>query len=153
VNGHGKTDRLAAQALPLPSLLPAPLGQELYNHNEEGITTNLDTGAPKRFDSDSSNPIGDCLYSLCGRPHLLVRMQRLIREHFNVSIPRRELLSTSALREMASSVHTATTVSTIYWQNKMALDSISRGGKDLDLTARVKSDGVTVVMTGATLYL
>lgn len=153
VNAHGKTDRLAVQALPLTSLS--------QHHEDKSHITMMENALLKIWTevlpSDLTQAVAirpeTDFFSLGGGSYLLVHVQRLIRERFNVSIPVRELFSTSTLREMASSVDAATAVSAIDWQNETALEGISISGTDLDLTTRVKADCITVVMTGATGYL
>ncbi|KAF2819225.1 hypothetical protein CC86DRAFT_148859 [Ophiobolus disseminans] len=153
VNAHGKTDRLAAQALPLPSLSRHNEGESEATKTEstlleiwkEVLPIDLTLAIAIRPETD--------FFSLGGGSYLLVRVQRLIRDRFHVSIPVRELFGTSTLREMSSSVDAATAISAIDWQIETALDGISRDATDLELAAPVKTAGMTVVLTGATGYL
>jgi hybrid polyketide synthase/nonribosomal peptide synthetase ACE1 len=153
VNAHGKTDRLAAQALPLPSLSGHHEDENDATKTEKALLEIWTEVLPGDLTQAISIRPETDFFSLGGGSYLLVRVQRLIRDRFCVSIPVRELFGTSTLREMASSVDAATAISAIDWQTETALDGISGDGTDLNVTAPVKTSGMTVVLTGATGYL
>ena len=153
MNAHGKTDRLAAQALPIPSVSRrqdnespvTPTEKAMLEIWTEVLPSDLTQAVAVRPETD--------FFSLGGGSYLLVRVQRLILDRFGVSIPVRELFGTSTLREMASCVDAATAISAIDWQAETALNGISGGDIDASVTAPVKTADMTVVLTGATGYL
>jgi hybrid polyketide synthase/nonribosomal peptide synthetase ACE1 len=153
MNGHGKTDRLAAQTLPIPSVSHRQDNESPGTQTEKALLDiwievlpgDLTQAVAVRPETD--------FFSLGGGSYLLVRVQRLILDRFGVSIPVRELFGTSTLREMASCVDTATAISAIDWQAETALDGISGDDVDASATAPIKTADMTVVLTGATGYL
>lgn len=154
VNAHGKTDRLAAQSLPLPAFELSHEGEGHATETEKALLRIWAQVLPSDLtEAVSIRPDTD-FFSLGGGSYLLVRVQRLIRERFDVPIPVRELFGTSTLRAMASSVDAATAVSAIDWEIETALDGISEDvAAHLTLANPVKTSGMTVVLTGATGYL
>jgi hybrid polyketide synthase/nonribosomal peptide synthetase ACE1 len=153
VNAHGKTVRLAAQALPLSSLARSDQSESHITGTEKVLLDIWTQVLPIDLTvAVSIRPEAD-FFSLGDGSYLLVQVQRLIRQHFHVSIPVRELFGVGNLREMASSVDAATMASAIDWQIETALDGISSNETSSRLTTLVKTSGMTVVLTGATGYL
>ena len=153
MNAHGKTDRLAAQALPIPAVSGHQEDESPVTQTEKAMLAIWTEVLPSELTQAVAVRPETDFFSLGGGSYLLVRVQRLILDRFGVSIPLRELFGASTMREMASSVDAATAVSAIDWQAETALDDISGDENDASVTAPVKTADMTVVLTGATGYL
>lgn len=156
-NIHGKKDRRAIVALPLP-----------HNANASGTAS---TGVPEALSAvearlaeawcevlppdfaevSAINSRTD-FFAVGGNSLLLVKLQAQIRAAFNVSLPLIQLLDTSILSAMATLVESARVVDTIDWEQETALDAGLFGIASRPPVSSVKTTNKTVVLTGATGY-
>ncbi|KAL6706945.1 hypothetical protein ACN47E_004895 [Coniothyrium glycines] len=153
MNAHGKTDRLAAHKLPIPAPAHSGEGEGEISETENKLIQIWTQVLPGDLTEAVVIRPGTDFFSLGGGSYLLVHVQRLIRDQFEVSIPVRELFSASSLKDMAASVDAATAVSVINWEIETALGDISAGEAEVNLVNSTKSSGITVLLTGATGYL
>ncbi|KAH6628919.1 hypothetical protein F5144DRAFT_655621 [Chaetomium tenue] len=156
-NPHGKKDRRAIVALPLPQTMNSPAT------NGTGIPTALSPVEarlaeawfeilPPDFTQLSAITGQTDFFAVGGNSLLLVKLQARIRAAFNVSLPLIQLLDVSVLSTMATLVEASRVVDTVDWEQETALDA-----ELLDIASRppvssVKTADKTIVLTGATGY-
>ncbi|KAK7921531.1 Beta-ketoacyl synthase [Apiospora marii] len=153
VNSHGKADRRAAQKLPIARLTHSQGGESHHTETEASLRDIWSQVLPSDLTQAVTIQPETDFFSLGGGSYLLVRVQRMIRERFHVSVPVRELFSTSSLRDMAALVDTAAAVAAIDWHVETALGDIARGATTRVAEAPDRRLGMKVVLTGATGYL
>ncbi|KAH6844804.1 hypothetical protein B0I37DRAFT_446777 [Chaetomium sp. MPI-CAGE-AT-0009] len=156
-NLHGKKDRRAIVALPLPqnmnSSTTAGTGvPEALSPVEARLAEAWFEVLPPDFTQLSAINGQTDFFAVGGNSLLLVKLQARIRAAFNVSLPLIQLLDVSVLSTMATLVESSRVVDTIDWEQETALDP-----ELLDIASRppvssVKTAGKTVVLTGATGY-
>jgi hybrid polyketide synthase/nonribosomal peptide synthetase ACE1 len=154
---HSKIDRRAVANLQLPQRAESPISSKLtptesrLKHVWEDVLTEdvinlFDIGPDTDF------------FSVGGNSLLLVVLQSLIRQSFNVALPLLTLLDASSLGRVASKIEQATVIKQIDWiqETEVAL-------KHLPPKARLSHSGATssqekttkgvILLTGATGYL
>ncbi|TVY17879.1 Hybrid PKS-NRPS synthetase prlS [Lachnellula arida] len=155
VNNHGKLDRLALQTLPIPTTDRTTDVAHLNDmeHQLSLVWQRVLGKQANRFyaiDKDSD------FFHVGGNSALLVRLQSLIRNTFDVVLPLVELFGTSTLGEMASKISSSVHVSSIDWIQETSLDFSANEGplfspeKGANLQAR---QGRVVLLTGSTGFL
>lgn len=157
LNTHSKVDRIAVKNLPLPKASQAEDSNvELTNIElqlklawERTVSRDITTF---RTINSSTN-----FFHIGGNSLLLVKLQSMIRDTFNVALPLVSLFDNSTLSEMACMIRDSASVSTLDWEEET---SVYRGALEndavissVDRSSHPKAAGRTVVLTGATGYL
>ena len=157
LNIHSKVDRIAVRNLPLPK------ASQSAESNAELTETELQlkhlwekTVSRDIFSFHSVDPSTN-FFHVGGNSMLLVKLQSMIRETFNVALPLLNLFDVSTLGEMASKIQNSVSVSTLDWEketsvSKSALEN-DANISSVDISSHPKAAGRTVVLTGATGYL
>ncbi|KAK3290153.1 uncharacterized protein B0H64DRAFT_453112 [Chaetomium fimeti] len=156
-NLHGKKDRRAIVALPLPqnanSSAAAGTGAlEALSPVEARLAEAWFEVLPPDFTQLSAINGQTDFFAVGGNSLLLVKLQARIRAAFNVSLPLIQLLDVSILSEMATLVESSRVVDTINWEQETAVDAELLGIASRPPASSVKTTGKTVVFTGATGY-
>lgn len=151
---HGKADRLAVQALPLPSRDEEGDGDEQSLSETERALKDIWVGVlPEECTRAVPIRPETEFFSLGGGSYLLVLIQGLIRERFQVSLPVMKLFDASSLRGMASKIDATASVAIIDWEAETALEEDLEIGTGTEDRQGSSGEGLTVVLTGATGYL
>ncbi|KAL4910013.1 hypothetical protein BDW74DRAFT_186292 [Aspergillus multicolor] len=151
LNSHGKLDRPAIAARPLPTV--NGLGQADSDDLSETELTLRELWAgclPEDVIKSTSISTSSDFFHLGGNSYLLVRLQRLIRDRFNVSVPVMALYDASTLAAMALKIRSSESLTVIDWD---AETSVPESLAAVEPTAPRKTTNLTIVLTGATGYL
>lgn len=161
VNAHGKTDRAAVKALPLPQANRGRTGEALSETErklievwKEVIGDDEATGAVEVSDQASFFEFG-------GNSLLLVKLQILISMRFHAKLSLVDLLGAASLGAMAARIDTAPPADFIDWAAETKLDDdllplvdATTAGSSIPAVQEEKKAGrKTVVVTGATGFL
>jgi hybrid polyketide synthase/nonribosomal peptide synthetase ACE1 len=159
LTGHGKVDRQAISALPLDEELGSKPKEQWNDEDLPEVQSRLRNLWVELLPNGKSQkkaigPESDFFYS-GGNSGLLVRLQRAIREHFDVIIPLAELFEASTLRQMGVYVENHTTHSHIDWDIETSFDRdtiAQEASRLLELVSpsNSKSEGKVIMLTGAT---
>ncbi|RDW90313.1 uncharacterized protein DSM5745_02088 [Aspergillus mulundensis] len=151
LNSHGKLDRRAIAAQPLPTVdgLDQANGDDL---SETELTLReLWAGClPEDVVKSASISTSSDFFHLGGNSYLLVRLQRLIRDRFNVSVPVMALYDASTLAAMALKIRSSESLAVIDWDAETSVPETLAVGEP---STHRKTTNLTVVLTGATGYL
>lgn len=157
LNSHSKTNRLAINALPLPSASRTSGGDVVLSETEQALKkvwqgiVSKDIAATVTIDRDTD------FFHVGGNSLLLVKLQALIRENFNAVLPMVELFEASTLGSMASKIENASAVVAIDWEAETAVQADLIASKAIDGRQSVISprtdSGLVVLLTGATGFL
>ncbi len=156
LNSHSKTNRLAINALPLPSVSRASGGEIILSETEEALKKVWQGVVSKDIASTVSIDRDTDFFHVGGNSLLLVKVQALIRETFNAVLPMVELFEASTLGSMASKIENASAVVAIDWDAETAVQADLIASKAFDSKQRFspRSDsGLVVLLTGATGFL
>ncbi|KAI9738829.1 MAG: putative Hybrid PKS-NRPS biosynthetic cluster [Cirrosporium novae-zelandiae] len=156
LNNHFKTDRPAINALPLPDT-PAKTedgakltGAELQLEQVWEKVISKDIINRYTFDANTD------FFHVGGNSLLLVRLQALIRERFDVNLPLMDLFEASTLGGMSTKVQHAALGSAIDWKKETSISDVALPHTSF-LEAQAHRPGVdkskSVLLTGATGYL
>lgn len=157
LNSHSKTNRLAINALPLPSASRTGGGDVVLSETEQALkkvwqgVVSKDIAATITIDQDTD------FFHVGGNSLLLVKLQALIRKNFNVVLPMVELFEASTLGSMATKIENASAVVAIDWEAETAVQADliatkAANGKQSVPSPRVDA-GLVVLLTGATGFL
>ncbi|KAF2819712.1 hypothetical protein CC86DRAFT_429870 [Ophiobolus disseminans] len=158
LNSHGKLDRRAVEALPLPQ----GAGEDDGPMNETELALrDVWTGClPESIVKATCITSLSDFFHLGGNSYLLVHLQRLIRQRFNVHVPVMSLYDASSLASMARRINSGESVVAIDWQAETSVTKAllaKQAGVNFSdaqpLLPSRKTSGLTVVMTGATGYM
>lgn len=161
LNSHSKTNRLAINALPLPSASRASGGDAILSETEQALkkvwqgVVSKDIAATVTINRDTD------FFHVGGNSLLLVKLQALIRETFNAVLPMVELFEASTLGSMASKIENASAVVAIDWEAETAVQADLIASKAVDSKVDSKEKvissradcGLVVLLTGATGFL
>jgi hybrid polyketide synthase/nonribosomal peptide synthetase ACE1 len=151
-NAHGKTDRAAIQAMPLPQSSQRAGGEALTETEIKllGIWKDVGLGG----ESHAAIPVDNqtTFFEMGGNSILLVKLQILISMHFNAKLSLLDLFNAVSLGAMASKIEAAPKSDEIDWEaeTKVEEDLVKT---EQDLQASVQTPPSTVLVTGATGYL
>lgn len=151
LTNHLKTDRQTIKALPLPT---------------ESIKTSVgltEAEAQLQFIWQKILPHASTIaretdfFLVGGNSLLLVKLQALIRESFNVVLPLMNLMNMSTLGEMGSAIDTAMAVHTVDWEAETRLPA-TLTNVDKETASQAKnpiksSNSLSILLTGSTGYL
>ena len=158
LNSHGKLDRRAVEALPLPKDFA---GEDEFMSETELALRELWIGClPESIvKATSITPTSD-FFHLGGNSYLLVHLQRLIRRRFNVHVPVMSLYDTSSLASMAKRINSGDSIVAIDWHAETSITQalaakqiVTNARNAGSLALHKTTSGLTVVLTGATGYL
>ncbi|KAK0716109.1 hypothetical protein B0H67DRAFT_684173 [Lasiosphaeris hirsuta] len=157
VNGHGKVDRRAIQALPLPATRGSHESAAGLSETEKALWDIWVRVLPEECTSAVAVGPDTDFFSLGGGSYALVLVSRFVRETFGVTVPVMQLFDSFTLRGMAAKVDAAVSVALIDWHVETALEQ----GLEQVVGSHTKPGrgeeedraGATVVLTGATGYL
>jgi hybrid polyketide synthase/nonribosomal peptide synthetase ACE1 len=158
LNSHGKLDRRAVEAMPLPESLG---GEDGPMSEIEVALRELWIGClPESIMKATSIFSSSDFFNLGGNSYLLVHLQRLIRRRFNVHVPVMSLYDASSLVSMAKRITSGESVVAIDWHTETSITQALVANKavaNADVarpSAPCKRvSGLTVVLTGATGYM
>jgi hybrid polyketide synthase/nonribosomal peptide synthetase ACE1 len=153
LNVHGKVDRKAVNAFPLPkrskssgtSVADLTEAESLMRDVWEKV---LDDGL-----TDLSNVNSETNFFLVGgNSVLLVKLQATIKETMGVSIPLAELFEASTLGGMAEKAQAIQPTTVINWEQETSVDELIEFAQHSQEHSP-KDQDVTVILTGATGFL
>ena len=157
LNSHSKTNRLAINALPLPSVSRTSREDVVLSETEQTLKkiwqeiVSKDIAATVTIDRDTD------FFHVGGNSLLLVKLQAIIRETFNAALPMVELFEASTLGSMATKIENASAVVAIDWEAETAVQADLIASKAIDSKQSVDSPrpnaGLVVLLTGATGFL
>ncbi|KAB8233744.1 uncharacterized protein BDW43DRAFT_310755 [Aspergillus alliaceus] len=155
LNSHGKLDRRAIAARPLPTVDGDDQQGDADLSETELALRELWTGClPEDVVKLTSISATTDFFHLGGNSYLLVRLQRLIRDRFNVSVPVMALYDASTLMAMALKIRNSQSLAVIDWDTETSVaQSLGASPCAEQPTAPRKTTDLTVVLTGATGYL
>ena len=151
LNNHNKTDRRAVGQLPLPKL-------EEFDDDDLSETEKTLRDIWKSIVSDE---IGEIVrigkltdfFQAGGNSLLLVKLQSLILDKFDVSLSVAKLFGTAMLQPMAALIETTETVNRIDWDVETAVSPKLLARSNSSEQKSTDKDGQVVLLTGATGYL
>lgn len=149
---HGKADRKAVQALPLPTRDDDDDEQGL-TETERALKDLWIEALPEECTRAVAIRPETEFFNLGGGSYLLVLIQGLIRKRFHVLIPVMKLFDASSLRDMASKIDAAAAIAAVDWDAETALEEGLKVGTSTLNGKPSSGEGITVVLTGATGYL
>ncbi|RAQ54773.1 polyketide synthase [Aspergillus flavus] len=147
---HGKVDRKAIRAMPLPQAPTSNRPVEELSGTEAMLreiwaqvleSTSLDATAVGREDD---------FFMVGGNSVLLVKLQALIRHTLRVSVPLVELFSASTLGDMGGVVQNAIPTIELNWMEETSLPDLAINHEP---PRPVTDQGIVIVLTGATGFL
>ncbi|PIG81412.1 polyketide synthase [Aspergillus arachidicola] len=147
---HGKVDRKAIRAMPLPQAPTSNRPVEELSGTEAMLreiwaqvleSTSLDATGVGREDD---------FFMVGGNSVLLVKLQALIRQTLRVSVPLVELFSASTLGDMAGVVQNAIPTIELNWMEETSLPDLAINHEP---PRPVTNQGIVIVLTGATGFL
>ncbi|OBU00869.1 putative Hybrid PKS-NRPS biosynthetic cluster [Pseudogymnoascus verrucosus] len=149
---HGKADRKAVQALPLPTRDDDGNEQSL-TETERALKNLWIEALPEECTLAVAIKPETEFFNLGGGSYLLVLIQGLIRKRFHVLIPVMKLFDASSLRDMASKIDAAAAIAAVDWEAEIALEEGLKAGTNTPNRKPSSGEGLIVVLTGATGYL
>lgn len=151
LNSHGKLDRRAIAEHPLPTVDGDAQQNDADLSETELTLRELWAGClPEDVIKATSITATTDFFHLGGNSYLLVRLQRLIRDRFNVSVPVMTLYDASTLMSMALKIKNSESLAVIDWDAETAPQNVAAASSS---SASRKTSDLTVVLTGATGYL
>ena len=153
LNGHNKTDRRAVAELPLQEDSDDESTNEKWTPTEAALAEIwLQIVSPEIAAVVKIRGHTD-FFQAGGNSLLLVKLQVLVRERFGVSCPMTDLYQSSTLRSMAARIEKAETVADIEWAEETAVQEDLPSTQSNANTATSDSEGMVVILTGATGFL
>lgn len=152
LSSHGKLDRRAIAERPLPTVdVDAQQSDADLSETELALRELWAGCLPEDVIKATSISATTDFFHLGGNSYLLVRLQRLIRDRFNVSVPVMTLYDASTLMSMALKIKNSESLAVIDWDAETAPPNVAAGSPSS--SASRKTSDLTVVLTGATGYL
>lgn len=119
LNSHGKLDRRAVGALPLPKRYTEDVG--LLNETGIALQKLWIECLPKSIVESMRITSQSDFFRLGGNSYLLVHLQRLIRIRFNVHVPVMSLYDSSSLSSMTRRINSGESVVTVDWKTETSI--------------------------------
>jgi hybrid polyketide synthase/nonribosomal peptide synthetase ACE1 len=152
LNNHGKVDRRAVNAIPLPfPQLAGDDSDDVLSQTELELKAVWEHVISKDMAETVSIGANTDFFHCGGNSLLLVRVQASIREAFDVAVPITAMFEATTLRAMAAKVDAATSVAAINWEKETALEEALF--KISSTPSKAPSTGLNVLLTGSTGYL
>jgi hybrid polyketide synthase/nonribosomal peptide synthetase ACE1 len=157
LNPHGKLDRRAVGALPLPKRCTEDSG--LLNETEITLKDLWIECLPKSIVDSTRIASRSDFFRLGGNSYQLVHLQRLIRRRFNVHVPVMSLYDSSSLSSMAGKINSGESVVTVDWKTETSIAKALLAKKfpasahAVQSAPCTKTSGLIVILTGATGYM
>ncbi|THC92302.1 hypothetical protein EYZ11_008222 [Aspergillus tanneri] len=160
-SSHGKVDRGAVQALPIPQNISGYVdnaGASLSEAEEQVKRLWERVLAPEVVRLYQIGPVSD-FFHVGGNSMLLVKLQQAIREQFGRLIPLVHLFESTTLAQMTARITdngVGRAADTINWTREIKVDpAVVTASKSSGKLARIacSSEDQTVVLTGATGFL
>lgn len=155
LNNHVKVDRRAIENLPFQ----VPTGSSQNINSESLSETELDLKAIWKnvISSDIADTVSiqadTDFFHIGGNSLLLVRLQAIIREKFNVAVAIVEMFEASTLRIMAAKIENSSPVIKIDWEMETAVNNALLHVAPSTSNPTSSVSGLTVLLTGSTGYL
>ena len=157
LNNHSKVDRIAVKNLSLPESSRSAESKAELTETELQLKRVWEKTISRDISTFHSVDPSTNFFHIGGNSLLLVKLQSMIRETFNVALPLLSLFDVSTLGEMATKIQNSVSVSTLDWERET---SVSKSAlvkeaviSSVDRSSPPKAVGRTVVLTGATGYL
>lgn len=157
LNNHSKIDRIAVKNLPLLKASQSAESKAELTETELQLKHLWEKTVSRDISTFHSVDPSTNFFHIGGNSLLLVKLQSMIRETFNVALPLLSLFDVSSLGEMATKIQNSISVSTLDWEEET---SVSKSAlvkeaviSSVDRSSHPKPAGRTVVLTGATGYL
>lgn len=150
---QAKVDRRAIQALPLPTAASQPKSHHELTTIEIQVANIWAKVIPEQIlgslmlDSDTD------FFKIGGNSLLLVRLQSMIRERFNIVLPLVKLYECSTLGKLAGVIQDSSVLQPIVWEDEVKLKISHVRGAELESPEPLRSTNKRVLLTGATGYL
>ncbi|CAG8976335.1 hypothetical protein HYALB_00005742 [Hymenoscyphus albidus] len=153
ITAHSKIDRMLIQKLPIPQGQKSTLAHPLTDteHQLKEVWESVLAKEVIEFNDFTSDTD---FFHAGGNSGILVRVQALVRERFDVVIPLFDFFEASTLGAMASKIEKAVPEGSIDWDEETSVSSISSSSIAAEpLTKTSTSTGKMVLLTGATGFL
>ena len=154
INAHGKIDRAAVRALPLPQAAQKRSQATLTETESKLLGLWKEAVAAKSQDTNVEIDNQTTFFELGGDSLLLVKLQILINMRFDVKLTLLDLFGAVSLFSMANKIETAPKAEDIDWDAETSLDEAlpQDTEQDLSLKEPIKTSDCRILVTGATGY-
>jgi hybrid polyketide synthase/nonribosomal peptide synthetase ACE1 len=155
ISVHGKVDRAAVRALPLPQADQKRSEATLTETESKLLGIWKEALAVRSQDGNVEIDNQTTFFELGGDSLLLVKLQILINMRFGVKLTLLDLFGAVSLCSMAGKIESAPKADNIDWDAETTLDASllkETEAQDASLAAPIKTSDCRVLITGATGY-
>lgn len=150
-NAHGKIDRTAISAMPLPQAAEKRSQEALTNTETKLLKLWKEAVAAKSQDNNVEDENQTTFFEIGGDSLLLIKLQILINMQFGVKLTLLDLFGAVSLHSMASKVESAPKADDIDWDAETSLDDSLSGKANQETQGmHIKTSDRQVLITGAT---
>ncbi|KAJ5356153.1 hypothetical protein N7517_010762 [Penicillium concentricum] len=156
LTAHGKVDRRAVDALPLPKATKSSVdseGSEKLTPTETLLREIWGRVLHEGIVDILSIPSDTDFFMVGGSSVLLVKLQAMIHEELQVTLPLMDLFEHSVLKAMSQKLEAASPTTVIDWEAEITLPKLLMGSGNHEITTPVKQQNLVVVLTGITGFL
>lgn len=157
INTHGKVDRAAVRALPLPQVDQKRSQATLTETESKLLGLWKEALAARSQEGNVEIDNQTTFFELGGDSLLLVKLQILINMRFGVKLTLLDLFGAVSLCSMASKIESAPKADNIDWETETALDEsllkeAEQRTRDSSVAGPIKTSDCRILITGTTGY-